>query len=180
MNARYSFVSRALVSRNFHSPIACCVPSQKVQVLTTNHPGPRKQISLKNGGTNDLVEIHIYDDTATNKLCLWGILCNSGKEWIPNTTILLLTSPIFKFDARGNGWGNFSITNSTQIDLNPRFRDAEWLTKFSNNLYKRESLKQDFPKGVWDLEVEEAKMVRVVYTLKDIDEVYVWFYFSFY
>lgn len=135
--------------------------------------GPRKTINLKNGATNDLVEIHIYDDTATNKLCLWGVLTDTGKEWIPNTTILLIANPIFKFDSRGNGWGNVSLTSASMIDVNPRFRDADWLQKFAVNLCKRESLKQDFPEGLWSADAAVNAQLRIVYSLAEIDRTYV-------
>lgn len=59
------------------------------------------------------------------------------------------------------------------IDVNPRFRDADWLRNYVVNLYKRESLRQDFPSGVWDLKRTVGASVRVVYSLADIDSVYV-------
>lgn len=124
---------------------------------------------MKNGATNDLVEVHVYDDTATNKLCLWGILTDTGKEWTPNTTILLISNPIFKLDARGNGWGNVGLTSASMIDVDPQFRDADWLRNFSVNRCKRECLKQEFPDGLWDLDATLNGHLRIVYSLADID-----------
>lgn len=127
---------------------------------------------MKSGGSKDLVEIHIYDDTASSKLSLWGVLTTVGKTWIPNETILLVSSPLYKLS--GNGWGAVCLSSTSMIDLNPRFRDGDWLRSYVAGLAKRESLKQDFPEDLWDMEAVLGAGIRIVYSLAEVDGVFVY------
>jgi hypothetical protein len=116
---------------------------------------------------SDLTEVILFDDTADIVLKLWGDLGLSAREWKPNVTILLISSPSFRMEYRGRE--SVGLTHSSMVDVDPEFPGAEWLRKYAAQLNKRESLDEVVPEGVWDLEDALFGRERVLYTIADVD-----------
>ena len=79
------------------------------------------------------------------------------------------------------------------MDIDPAFNDAVWLRAFAQRLTKKDHVNPPFPErgmyidgpctcnlntdcgvfSVFDIEAAESSEVRILYTLADIDELYV-------
>jgi len=95
-------------------------------------------------------------------------MIDSAKDWQPGKTILLISNPGYKSEYSGKG--SISMQHSTMIDVDPDFPDAEWLQKHVVGLTKKESMCQDFPEDVWDVEAAEYGVNVILFTLADVDE----------
>lgn len=108
-------------------------------------------------------------------MTLWNSQINSCKDWQPGTTVLLLSNPGYKVQFSGKG--SVGIMHATMIDVEPDFPDADWLRKYAAGLMKKESLSVVWPEGVWDVEAAEYGVVRMLFTLAELDR---WFVYSFF
>ena len=61
------------------------------------------------------------------------------------------------------------------IDIDPDCADGEWLRKYVG-LMKKESLCLEFPEQVWDIEASEYGIIRMLFTLAEIDNWYASFF----
>jgi len=129
------------------------------------------------------LDVNVFDDTFQATLTLWNRLCPSASAWKPSHTLLLITNAAF----RSEGKLTVTITATTQVEVDPEMRDAEWLRGFAQRLTKREHVNQPFPDDgpvlpsllfaqdansllVFDIEVATSTENRILFTLADIDE----------
>lgn len=70
-----------------------------------------------------------------------------------------------------------AVAHQTMIDVEPDFPDAEWLRKYAAGLMKKESLSSSvvWPEGVWDVDAAEYGVVRMLFTLAELDRWFVYF-----
>lgn len=131
--------------------------------------GAKKRISKKAGGESDLADVILFDHTGDVKITLWNDVIESAKEWQAGKTILLISNPgwiVSQFSAKGK----LGITRGAMIEVDPEFADGEWLRKYASGLTKKEAVCVEFPREVWDLEATKSSPVRILFTLRDIDE----------
>lgn len=95
-------------------------------------------------------------------------MIDSANDWQPGKTILLISNPGYKLQYWGKG--SIGIQHSTMIDVDPDFPDADWLRKYAVEMTKKESMCQDFPKDVWDVEAAEYGVNVILFKLADVDE----------
>ncbi|KAI1093132.1 hypothetical protein F5B19DRAFT_451195 [Rostrohypoxylon terebratum] len=130
--------------------------------------GPRRTVqSRKTQRTHDMVEVGIFDDTATCILKLWGGKVPSAKTWIPNQTILLISKPTYK----DNGISpEIGIGFSSMVDVNPEFPDVDWLRNKVKNMTRKQNIFIPFPSDTWDIERAINGPDRTLFTIADIEE----------
>ena len=133
--------------------------------------GARKILPRKQGGSNTLLEIQLFDHTADIRLTLWNEIITSTTSWKAGTTILLISNPGFRVAPTGKG--NLGITRGTMVDVEPEFGDAEWLRRYARDLKRKESLCLGFPEGVFDVEAAEEGVNRMFFTVAELDTWYV-------
>ncbi|KAI2463639.1 hypothetical protein F4781DRAFT_416017 [Annulohypoxylon bovei var. microspora] len=130
--------------------------------------GPRRTVqSKKTQRTLDMVEVGIFDDTATCVLKLWEGKVPSAKRWIPNQTILLISKPTYKI--RGTS-PELGIGFSSMVDVNPEFPDADWLRNKVKNMTKKQSVYIPFPSDTWDSERAINGPDRTLFTIADVED----------
>ncbi|OHW94548.1 nucleic acid-binding protein [Colletotrichum incanum] len=120
----------------------------------------------------ELLEVSVYDDTASCVLTLWEDKANSAKLWKPNETILLLTSPKFlppRDTQPMHSSARISLNYNTLVDVDPNFQDANWLREWVANRVKKEGVYVPFPKGIWNTEAVHGP-VRPLFTLAEVDD----------
>ncbi|XDG04115.1 hypothetical protein ABKA04_003730 [Annulohypoxylon sp. FPYF3050] len=130
--------------------------------------GPRRTVqSKKTQRTHDMVEVGVFDDTATCVLKLWGGKIPSAKTWIPNQTILLISKPTYKDTGTSPELG---IGFSSMVDVNPEFPDVDWLRNKVNSMTKKQSIFIPFPSDTWDIERAINGPDRTLFTIADVEE----------
>ncbi|KAH6712968.1 hypothetical protein BKA61DRAFT_66343 [Leptodontidium sp. MPI-SDFR-AT-0119] len=131
--------------------------------------GAKKTIKRKDGAESDLADVGLFDHTGDVRMTLWNSQIESSKDWQPGTTILLLSNPGYK--VLFSGKGSVRVAHQTMIDVEPDFPDAEWLRKYAAWLMKKESLSSSvvWPEGVWDVDAAEYGVVRMLFTLAELD-----------
>ncbi|KAI1140331.1 hypothetical protein F5Y05DRAFT_424238 [Hypoxylon sp. FL0543] len=130
--------------------------------------GPRRSVqSKKDQNTLDMIEVGIFDDTATCVLKLWEDKVPSAKSWVPNQTILLISKPTFKI--RGTS-PEVGIGYSSMVDVDPDFPDADWLKNKVKNMAKKQSVCIPFPSAIWDTELAIHGPGRTLFTIADVDD----------
>lgn len=143
-------------------------------VVCVKSIGSRRRIIMQNRTREaELVEVTVWDDTATCVLTLWEDKTNSAKLWNTNKTILLLTSP--KYVASRDGTiapsnAGISLGYDTLVDVDPDFQEANWLRQWVKDRVKTESVYIPFPKNVWDVEEAVNGPVRPLFTLAEVDD----------
>jgi len=146
-------------------------------------------VVTKKGKPSESIHVGIFDDTGEATLTLWGSATSSVSDWEPSKTILLIANPRWKIDRKT--W--LSLNANTRVDIDPAFNDAVWLRAFAQRLTKKDHVNPPFPErrmyidgpctcnlntdcgvfSVFDIEAAESSEVRILYTLADIDELYV-------
>lgn len=130
--------------------------------------GPRKTITRKDGGgETQLCDVGVFDHSAECRLSLWGAQANSARDWQPGL-VLLISNPQHK-PALYSGKGSIGIQHASMVDVEPEFADADWLRRYAAGLARKESLKILWPEGVWDEEAAEGGVVRMLFTLAELD-----------
>jgi hypothetical protein len=129
--------------------------------------GPRRKITNKKGGVNELTQVALFDDTAETVLKLWGEQGLSARDWKPSKTILLFSNPTFRNEARGCSLG---LSHATMVDVDPDFPDADYVRKYAAKLNKKESVDQTFPEDLWDVNAALTVADRILFTIADVDE----------
>ncbi|GJC79429.1 hypothetical protein ColLi_02267 [Colletotrichum liriopes] len=136
--------------------------------------GARKRIIMQERTKEaELVEVSVYDDTASCVLTLWEDKANSAKLWKPNETILLLTSPKFvppQDKEQMPSSARISLNYNTLVDVDPNFHDANWLREWVTNRVKKEGVYVPFPEGIWNREEAIHGPVRPLFTLAEVDD----------
>ncbi|KAI0134444.1 hypothetical protein BJ170DRAFT_717027 [Xylariales sp. AK1849] len=137
--------------------------------------GPQKTVRPRNReGTVDLVEVGIFDDTATSVLTLWGDHVMSAKSFLPNQTILLITCPKCRVSDRpidkSGVSAEVSIGLSSMVHVDPAFAEAYWLREKVKDLTTKESFLTRFPEEVWDDEASVNGPIKDLFTIAEVDE----------
>lgn len=130
--------------------------------------GAKKTIMTKKGFELELLEVIIFDDTGDSVLKLWNGVTATAKDWKASRTILLISRPGFRFE--GKGKGSLGLTPSTMVDVDPEFTDAAWLKRFAAKAHKANSMKQEWPEGVFNAGEAMDGNCRVLFTIADVDE----------
>ena len=138
----------------------------------------------KKGNPIEKVDVNVFDDTSQATFTLWNHVTDSVASWRPSHTILLITSAAF----RDGGRPGISMTSTTQVEVDPDMRDAEWLRAFAKRMTKKEHVNQPFPedgmralrspvatgtdgnKPVFDIETATTAQNRILFNIADIDE----------
>lgn len=128
-----------------------------------------KKLQTKKGRECELMDVQLFDHTGDVKITLWNELIESAREWVPGSTILLVSNPGHKIPSYGGGKATAVVQFKTMVDVNPEFTEAEWLRKYALGLTKKESLCLELPDGVWDIEAAEYGVNRLFFTLAELD-----------
>ncbi|KAJ5054049.1 uncharacterized protein L3040_000334 [Drepanopeziza brunnea f. sp. 'multigermtubi'] len=130
--------------------------------------GAKKAIKRKDGGETEVCDIGVFDHSAECRMGLWGVQTESAKDWEPGRTVLLISNPLHKV-LLYSGKGSVRIQSSSMVDVDPEFADAEWLRRYAVGLTRKESVKAVWPEGLWDVEAAESGVVRMLFTLAELD-----------
>ncbi|OLN85860.1 hypothetical protein CCHL11_05393 [Colletotrichum chlorophyti] len=143
-------------------------------IVCVKNIGCRKRITPHNRTkTVELLEVTVWDDTASCVLTLWEDKVNSAKLWKPNMTILLLTSPNYIGPRDGKlppMKAGLSLSHNTLVDVDPNFADANWLRKWVRNRIKNETVYVPFPQDVWNIKEAVYGPIRPLFTLAEVDD----------
>ena len=138
--------------------------------------GPTQRFRPANRDVDvEFVDIDLHDETGSCVLRLWEDKINSTKHagfhWKPNETILLITNPT-RFEKKvGKQRTVYSgIGNSTLVEINPVFSDADWLRRWVSSGVKRERVGIPVPVGIWDLKSVVGGPARTLFTIAEVDE----------
>ncbi|KAI4121603.1 MAG: hypothetical protein LQ338_006274 [Usnochroma carphineum] len=145
------------------------VPNAKVLVCVKSIGG-RKKFTTKQGHSLDCVNVNVFDDTNDAMLSLCGRVAKSAAYWKTSHTILLLSSPGFRGEGRGEKKPVLCVNWNTYVDVDPAMTDAQWLRRFAQRLTTREAVNIHFPQGVFDVHAAMYADDRVLFTLAEIDE----------
>ncbi|KAK7908413.1 hypothetical protein PG985_015716 [Apiospora marii] len=133
--------------------------------------GPRKFVQPKNRNTpQGLVEVGIFDETATSVLTLWGAQTDSAQSWRPSRTTLLISSPSYRRRGHEDEIMSIGIKYSTMIEVDPDFPAVHWLHRKITRMMKMDSIVTPFPEGLWDIETTVQGPARVLFTLSEVEE----------
>lgn len=92
---------------------------------------------------SELINLHVFDDTAQASITLWGDALHSADSWVPSQTILLITRPQVKIDRRTY----LSLNSSSLVDVDPDTDDARRLRKHAQSMKRREHVNPCCPEG---------------------------------
>ncbi|KAK6841560.1 Nucleic acid-binding protein [Apiospora arundinis] len=133
--------------------------------------GPRKVIQPKKREASvSLVEVGIFDETATSVLKLWGDKSDSTQCWRPNQTTLLISSPSYRRNGHSNEVVSIGLGYSSMVEVDPDFPAADWLRRNVAKMMKMDSIVTPFPEGLWDIRKTVQGPARVLFTLAEIEE----------
>ncbi|KAI1812460.1 hypothetical protein GGS20DRAFT_21701 [Poronia punctata] len=134
--------------------------------------GPRRTVHSKKKESNcHLVEVGIYDDTATCVLTLWEDMIASAKLWVPNQTVLLVSQPFGRaINRRGDARVDVGIGYSSLVNIDPDIPEARWLRTKIQEMAKRDSVCITFPQNIWDLQHAMYGPRRTLYTLGEVED----------
>ncbi|GAB7350409.1 hypothetical protein MBLNU459_g1024t2 [Dothideomycetes sp. NU459] len=137
-----------------------------IKIIVKDDSGALTVVVRKDGLTNDLITINLFDDTDDASLSLWGNAAASAAGWKPSWTVLLITKP--GYNTVQPKW--LSLTSDTLVDVDPAIPDVAWLRKFAEKITRRTHVNQDFPNDVMLPVNMDPPSTRVLYTLADVDE----------
>ncbi|KAI1122165.1 hypothetical protein F5Y10DRAFT_287479 [Nemania abortiva] len=137
--------------------------------------GSRRTIHpKKRGGTLDLIEVGLYDDTSFCVLKLWEDKIPSAKLWKPNQTILLISRPWCQVNnnpsQQTDSRFDVGIRYNSIIDVDPIFPDAIWLRTKLQDMAKQAAVITPFPTDTWNLDLAMYGPNRVLYTLAELED----------
>ncbi|KAI1325145.1 hypothetical protein F5Y16DRAFT_423351 [Xylariaceae sp. FL0255] len=137
--------------------------------------GPRRTIQSKRFEKQlELVEVGVYDDTASCIFKLWEDKIASARPWAPNQTILLLSNPSCcpnKFKSQNDDSSSeLGIDYSTMIHVDPNLPEADWLRTKVRDMTKKQSLITPFPADAFDIDRAMFGPDRTLFTIAEVDE----------
>ncbi|ETS82225.1 hypothetical protein PFICI_07227 [Pestalotiopsis fici W106-1] len=148
-----------------------------VQILVcVRSVGPQKNIQRrKREATVDLVEVGIFDDTATAVLILWGDHAASAKSFIPNQTLLLISQPtcnsITPSSTKGQPAAELSIGYNSMVFIDPKCPQSKWLSTRITEISRRDSIVTIIPESIWDaVDIGSSSATRGFLTIAEADE----------
>lgn len=132
----------------------------------------KSPISANNCETMDIM---IMDNTAKSYMRLWNELIPSTSMWQPWKTVLLITNPGLRAPCTKSDShkGGLRILRQTLIEVDPTFREADLLRIWGKDEARREAITWDFAEDEWDFENAEYGSVRILFTLAQLDSMYV-------
>ncbi len=130
--------------------------------------GAVRGVEKKAGGHCELMDLWVFDHTGEVKMTVWNEVINGVRGWKAGETVLLISSPGWRVAWTGKG-GSVGVTRETMVDVEPVFEDAEWLRKYAVGLWKKDSVAVRFPEGVFDFEGATKGVVRMLFTLAELD-----------
>ncbi|KAK1488259.1 hypothetical protein CCUS01_14734 [Colletotrichum cuscutae] len=143
-------------------------------VVCVKSIGSRKRVKSRNNPREfELLEVTVWDDTASCLLTLWEDKANSARFWKPNKTMLLFTSPKFVPPSDNKSLplsASIGLDHNTLIDIDPNFQDANWLRQWVKKSVKKESVYVPFPNDIWNAEEAIHGPVRALFTLGEVDD----------
>ncbi|KXJ87746.1 hypothetical protein Micbo1qcDRAFT_207938 [Microdochium bolleyi] len=135
--------------------------------------GRRKAVRSRiNELSINLVEVGIFDHTASTMLTLWGDKSTSAASWLPNETLLLISMPKYKsakHDARDKT-AHIAISYNTTVEVDPDFARATWFRSAIRRKQKREAFFVYFPAEEWRNTLPPYGPERVLYTIAEMEE----------
>jgi hypothetical protein len=150
------------------------LPDAKIMVCVKS-VGPRKTIQQnKQREPLHLIEVGVFDETASCTLALWEDKIDSAKAWIPTHTTLLISSPFIR--SRGtsscgvDGSVQIGIGYSSTIDVDPDIPPARWLKRKVQAMCRRASTQAPFPADMWDVDLAMYGPVRTLHTIAEMEE----------
>jgi hypothetical protein len=145
-------------------------PEARILVCVSS-VGPRRTVRSKKTQTDlDFIEVRVFDETADCVLKLWDEKVSSARAWTPNQTILLISNPRLRPADKHSPVPELGIGIASTVDVDPSFREAEWLRNMASNCTKKDSIYLPFPTGIWDAETAMHGPQRALFTLADIDD----------
>ncbi|KAI0012347.1 hypothetical protein F4779DRAFT_634301 [Xylariaceae sp. FL0662B] len=137
--------------------------------------GLRRTIRLKRRhGTVDMVEVGVFDDTASCVLKLWEDKVASAKTWVPNQTVLLISRPTCRVNdnakAEHGVAAEIGLAYSSMVDVDPDFPDANWLRNRAKTMSKKESVHVPFPVETWDINRAMNGVNRTLFTIAELED----------
>ena len=151
------------------------VPDAKILVCVLS-VGPRKIIKSRprtdkpDGVDLAMVEVGVFDETASCVLKLWEDKAASAKSWIANQTVLLISNPRCRLPDKKTASPELGISITSLVEVNPAFPDADWLRQIAMSRTKRNMAYVKFPQGLWETETPLNGQDRPLLTLADIDK----------
>lgn len=146
-----------------HSKILVCVRS--VGLRKTVRPRSR-EVSV------NLIEVGVFDHTASTMLTLWGDKTSSASSWLPNKTFLLISMPVYKAPKRDvrDQMAHLAIGFHTTVEVDPDFARASWLRTTIKRLQERKAFFVHFPTEEWNKVLGSGGPERVLYTIAELEE----------
>ena len=89
----------------------------------------------------DSLDLIVFDDTTECAMSVWQDLIDSANGWTPSQTVLLMVNPGWHNKAKGR----LIIKPNTDIDVDPRMDDADWLRKQAKDMARRQLINPPFP-----------------------------------
>lgn len=137
--------------------------------------GPRRTVrTKKKEGTLDLIQVGIYDDTASCIFTLWEDKIPSAKLWVPTQTVLLISQPWSRINDSTNRLTEdhlqLGIGYSTFVDVDPDIPEAAWLRTKIQDMARKASVIIPFPSNTWDIQLAIHGPGRTLYTLAEIED----------
>ncbi|KAI1483125.1 hypothetical protein F4774DRAFT_416690 [Daldinia eschscholtzii] len=130
--------------------------------------GPRRTVHSKKRQCDlDMVDVSIFDDTATCILKLWQDKVHSAKTWIPNQTILLISKPTCREEDPQSGLG---LGYNSIVEVDPEFPDADWLRNKVKSMKIKQSIYIPFPVDIWDVDLAIHGPNPALFTIADIED----------
>jgi len=125
------------------------------------------QVTNRRGGTAELVNVGVFDNTGETTLTLWEVASRSAPAWKPSHTVLLLSEPGYSDSGSRN---TISLNAGTIVDVNPDVPETAWLRRFAENMTKTVHVNPAFPSEVFNPETVATGVTRALYTLADVGE----------
>ncbi|KAH6665918.1 hypothetical protein F5X68DRAFT_250020 [Plectosphaerella plurivora] len=118
-------------------------------------------------------KVVVFDHTTSCVMSLWETQTKSTTSWIPETTILLLTSPKWKpwnrpTDSASEAKGSIALDHRTLVEVDPDFEDAAWLRRWAENRTKKDVISLKFPSYLWDVDAAMNGPVRALFPLPSV------------
>ncbi|KAI0386717.1 hypothetical protein F5Y04DRAFT_288591 [Hypomontagnella monticulosa] len=164
--AEYSYLPALMTLKSFLST-GYDMGEGKILVCVRS-VGPRRTVRSKKRQCDlDMIDVGVFDDTATSVLKLWEDKVPSAKGWIPNQTILLISKPTCRASGASSELG---IGHNSMIDVDPEFPDADWLRSKVKSMSKKQSVYIPFPTDDWDIEAAIHGPGRTLFTIADVED----------
>lgn len=148
-----------------------------VQVLLcVRSVGPQKKVQRRRReAAVDLVEIGVFDDTATAVLIFWGDHVASAKSFTPNETLLMISQPTCRSFASSSTQGRpaaeLSINYRSMVYIDPNCPTSQWLRTKISEISRRDSIVTRIPEGIWDgVDIVSGTNTERIVTIAEADQ----------